>query len=94
MYWSDVPSKESLITEKLSELENAIEQRKTEIRNFLPINPIIGFQSKDLAPNFQMEAPVLDADDSDVNQDDDDQSAADMMDELDDSVESPLSERV
>lgn len=41
-----------------------------------------------------MGAPVLDADDSDVNQDDDDQSVADMMNELEDSVESPLSERV
>lgn len=95
---SDATTKEVLIAEKLTELETAIEQRKSEIRNFLPIVPMIGFATKDLPQNFQMEAQVLTADDSDANDDDnddDDQSVADMMDELEESVESsPLSERV
>ena len=94
----DATTKEVLIAEKLTELETAIEQRKSEIRNFLPIVPMIGFATKDLPQNFQMEAQVLTADDSDTNDDDnddDDQSVADMMDELEESVESsPLSERV
>ena len=64
------------------------------MRNYVPLVPIIGVSNaKEQVTNMSLGPQVLSAD-SNISNQDDDQSVVDMMDELDESTDSPLAERV
>lgn len=94
-YWflaSTEISKEGLFLEKLIELESAIEQRKQDIKNYAPSVAIIGISAnKSSAPrHLQIDSQIPES----AATQEDEQSIVDMMEELDESVDSPLVERV
>jgi len=74
------------------ELESAIEQRRNEIKNYVPLVPVIGI-SITKGSTFKLD-PKDAASDESVHNQDDDQSAVDMMEELEESRDSPLTERL